>query len=215
MKHVNVTQWVRGNSSPTRPKASHQVGSRTEGRALKGGVRSRGKARTQAALLNSEKCIMVDSRISPGNWTQSRRYASSGRQQSCPRQGKRAGHHRGLRAGHVFKGVIRELGRASRLLGSNRRSKGDRRNQHPGVCWPTRPADEPTPAQAGRDTKNSASTQGTGREPKSGPTGTDEGSRSNAQYRGAGDNPCPDAWGTKAQGTHDKSRKAAGRQCRA
>jgi hypothetical protein len=167
LKHVNVTQWVRGQklSSPTRPKASHQVGSRAEGRPLKGGVRSRGKARTQAALLNSEKCIMVDSRISPGNWTQSRGYGALRRQQSCSRQGKRAGHHRGLRAGHGFKGVIRELGRASRLLGNHRRSKGDRRNQHPGVSWPTRPVDEPTPAQAGRDTKN-ASTQGTGREHK-------------------------------------------------
>jgi hypothetical protein len=66
----------------------------------------------------------------------------------------------------VFKGVIRELGRASRLLGINRRSEGDRRNQHPGVSWPTQPADEPTPAQAGRDTNHNASTQGTGRQPK-------------------------------------------------
>ncbi len=31
----------------------------------------------------------------------------------------------------------------------------------------------------------------------------DEGSRSNAQYRGAGGNLCLDAWGSKAQGTHD------------
>ena len=168
MKHVNVTQWVRGRklSSPTRPKASHQVGSRTEERPRKRGVRSRGKARTQAAVLNSEKRIVVDSRISPGNRTQSRRCARSGRQPSCSRQGKRAGHHRDLRAGHVFTGVIRELGRASRLLGNNSRSKGDRRNQHPGVCWPTRPAHEPTLVQAGRGTKSSASTQGTGREPK-------------------------------------------------
>jgi hypothetical protein len=104
-------------------------------------------------------------RTRPANRSQSRRYADIGRQQSCSRQGKRAGHHRGLRAGHVDKWVIRELGRASRLRGNNRRSKGDRRNQHPGVSWPTRPADEPTPVQAGRDT-NSASTQGTGREPK-------------------------------------------------
>ena len=116
--------------------------------------------------MNPEKCIMVDSRISPGNRTQSRRCARSGRQPSCSRQGKRAGHHRGLRAGHVDKRVIRELGRASRLLGNNSRSKGDRHNQHPGVGWLTRPADEPTLAQAGRDTKHSASTQGTGREPK-------------------------------------------------
>ena len=166
MKHVKVTQWVRGNSSPTRPKVSHRVGSRTEVRPLRGGVRSRGKARTQAASLNSEKCIVVDSRISPGNRTQSRPCAGLGRQQSWSRQGKRAGHHRGLRAGHVSKRVIRELGRASRLLGSKSRSKGGRRNQHPGVWWPTRPTDEPTLAQAGWDTNNSASTQGTGREHK-------------------------------------------------
>jgi hypothetical protein len=103
-------------------------------------------------------------RISPGDRTQSRQHPVTGRQQSCSRQGERAGHHRGLRAGHVSNRVIRELGRASRLLGSNRRSKGDRRKQHPGVRWPTRPADEPTPAQAGRDTKESVSNQGTGRE---------------------------------------------------
>jgi len=105
-------------------------------------------------------------RIGSGNRTESRQHDASGRQQSCSRNGKRAGHHRGLRAGHVNKRVIRELGRASRLLGNSRRSKGDRRNQHPGVCWWTWPADEPTLAQAGRDTKHSASTQGTGREPK-------------------------------------------------
>ena len=167
MKHVKVTQWVRGRrlSSPTRPKASHQVGSRTEGRPPRRGVRSRGEARTQAAALSSEKCIIVDSRISPGNRTQSRPYACLGRQQSCSRQGKRAGHHRSLRAGHGFKGVIRELGRASRLLGNKSRNEGERRNQHPGVWWPTRPTDEPTLAQVRRDTKN-ASIQGTGREPQ-------------------------------------------------
>ena len=109
---------------------------------------------------------MVDSRISPGDRTQSRRYRVIGRQQSCPRQGERAGHHRGLRAGHVSKRVIRELGRASRLLGSNRRMEGDRHNQHPGGWWSARPTGEPNPAQAGRDTNQSASNQGTGREHK-------------------------------------------------
>jgi hypothetical protein len=166
LKHVNVTQWVRGRrlSSPTRPKASHQVGSRTEGRSLRGGVRSRGEARTQAALLSSENCIVVDKWISPGNRTQSRRCRSAGRQPSCWRHGEPVGFHRGLRAGHGFRGVIRELGRASRLLGNNRRKEGDRRNQHPGVCWPTRPVGELTPVQAGKNTKQNASTQGTGRE---------------------------------------------------
>jgi len=104
--------------------------------------------------------------ISSGNRTQSRRYEVIGRQQSCPRQGKRAGHHRGLRAGHVGTWVIRELGRASRLLGSNSRIVGDRHNQHPGVWWTMRPTDEPNPAKAGRDTNKSASNQGTGREHK-------------------------------------------------
>jgi hypothetical protein len=104
--------------------------------------------------------------IGLGNRAESRQRAAAGRQQSCSRQGKRTGHHRGLRAGHVFRGVNRELGRASRLLGSNCRQEGDRHKQHPGICRATRPVDEPNPAQAGRNTNSSASHQGTGREPK-------------------------------------------------
>jgi len=104
--------------------------------------------------------------ISPGNRTQSRLCGVTGRQQSCSRQGERGGHHRGLRTGHVLKGVIRELGRASRLLGAKSRTSGDRHKEHPGDCRWTRTADEPNPAQAGRNTNDSASTQGTGREPK-------------------------------------------------
>jgi hypothetical protein len=105
-------------------------------------------------------------RIGPGNRPESRRDPASGRQQSCLRQGKQAGHHRGLRSGHAFRGVIRELGRTSRLLGNNSRSMGDRHNEHPGVSRQTWTVNEPNPAQAGRNTKPSASTQGTGREPK-------------------------------------------------
>jgi len=105
-------------------------------------------------------------RISPGNRTESRRDPVSGRQQSWPRQGERTGHHRGLRAGHAFRGVTRELGRASRLLGTDRRRWGDRRNQHPGDHRRTQAVGEPTLAQVRRDTNESASTQGTGREPK-------------------------------------------------
>ncbi len=103
-------------------------------------------------------------KMSLGNQIQSRRCEATGRQQTCLRQGERAGHHRGLRAGHGDKRVIRELGRASRLLGSNGRTVGDRPNQHPGVWRPMRPADEPTLAPARRNTKQSASTQGTGRQ---------------------------------------------------
>lgn len=105
--------------------------------------------------------------ISPGNRTESRRDPVSGRQQSCPRQGQRAGHHRGLRSGHALKrGIIRELGSTSRLLGRHRRNTGARRNQHPGVDRWTPTVNEPNPARAGGNTKPSASTQGTGREPK-------------------------------------------------
>jgi cysteine synthase len=74
----------------------------------------------------------------------------------------------------VFKGVNRELGRTSRLLGSDSRNKGDRHNQHPGVYWTTPPAGEPTPAQAGRDTNRRMSNQGTGREPKADQPGRTE-----------------------------------------
>jgi hypothetical protein len=46
----------------------------------------------------------------------SRRFSVAGRQQSWVRFGECAGHHRGLRAGHVFTGGTRELGRATCLL---------------------------------------------------------------------------------------------------
>ena len=103
-------------------------------------------------------------RISSGNRTQSRLCPVAGRQQSRARQGERAGHHRGLRAGHAFRGVIRELGRASRLLGSKSRRTGERHNQHPGVYGSARTVNEPNPAQAGGNTNRNASNQGTGRE---------------------------------------------------
>ena len=105
-------------------------------------------------------------RISSGNRAESRRDPVSGRQQSCPRQGERAGHHRGLRAGHAFRGVIRELGRASRLLGREHRRWGDRCEQHPGDHGTTQAVGEPTLAQVRGDTNHGASTQGTGREPE-------------------------------------------------
>ena len=168
MKLVNVTQWVRGHepSNPIRPKASHRVGSQTEGRLQKWGVRSRGKARNQAAPLNPEKCIMVDVRIGPGNRAESQQHAVAGRQQSLSRQGKRGRHHRGLRTGHGFTRVIRELGRASSLLGNRSRNEGDRFAQHLGVGWTMWPVHELNPVTTGKNTNINTSTQGTGRESK-------------------------------------------------
>jgi hypothetical protein len=63
-------------------------------------------------------CIVVDSRITAQRKldSQSRRGGTSGKQQPCPRYGKWAGPHRGLRAGHGIRGGTRELGRATCLL---------------------------------------------------------------------------------------------------
>jgi len=47
-----------------------------------------------------------------------------GRQQSRGRYGKRPGYHRGLRPGHVFMGVTRELGRANCLLAESTGKQG-------------------------------------------------------------------------------------------
>ena len=164
MKHVKVTQWVRGvlKSHPTKgqPPGRQPNRSATIERWC---TKQRGGEST-GRVIELRKMYNGGQQISSGNRTQSRRYPVTGRQQSCPRQGERAGHHRGLRAGHVNTRVIRELGRASRLLGNNSRSKGDRLNQHPGIRRATRPADEPNLARAGRTTKRDASTQGTGRE---------------------------------------------------
>src|SRR4029453_4900266 len=51
-----------------------------------------------------------------GSVVGSRRFPVPGRQQSWVRFGERAGYHRGLRAGHGFRGGTRELGRATWLL---------------------------------------------------------------------------------------------------
>ena len=105
-------------------------------------------------------------RISPGNRTQSRLVQRWEGSSPVRAKASEMGHHRGLRSGHALRGVIRELGRTSRLLGRAGRNRGDRRNQHPGVCRWMRAENEPSLARAGWNTKYSASTQGTGREPK-------------------------------------------------
>ena len=163
LKIVVVTQWVK---SPTRPKLSQQVDSRTEVRSPKRRCAKQREGEGAGRVIELRKMYNRGQRISPCKRTQSRRSASAGRQQSCSRQGKRTGYHRSLRAGHVFKGVTRELGRASRLLGSNSRREDDRQEQHPGDHWLTQPMVEPNLAQARRSTNHHASTQGTGRERK-------------------------------------------------
>ena len=72
----------------------------------------------------------------------SRRLPVAGRQQSWVRFGECAGHHRGLRAGHVFRGGTRELGRATGLL-EVIPGLGDRMTKGPGAVWALRPGNEP------------------------------------------------------------------------
>ena len=86
----------------------------------------------------------------------SRRFSVAGRQQSWVRFGECAGHHRGLRAGHVSIGGTRELGRALWLLDAHP-GLGDRVTKGPGGGWALRPAHEPY-----GDTTNERSTQGIG-----------------------------------------------------
>ena len=157
-------------------------------------------------------------RISPGNRTESRQGASPGRQQSCPRQGERAGHHRGLRAGHVFRGVIRELGRTSRLLGEQPpeyRVTGTINTLALAVGRGR--STSRTRREPRRNTKDSASTQGTGREPQANRPGRTkvvvathstagpEAARPTDRKRGE----------PRPKGPTIKAAEAAGRQCRA
>ena len=86
----------------------------------------------------------------------SRRCSVAGRQQSWGRFGECAGHHRGLRAGHVSIGGTRELGRALWLLDAHP-GLGDRVTKGPGAGWALRPGHEPC-----GDTTNERSTQGIG-----------------------------------------------------
>jgi hypothetical protein len=58
------------------------------------------------------------------------------------RYGQCAGHHRGLRAGQVFRGGTRELGRAIGLLDAHP-GTGDRGTKSPGTVWALRPGTEP------------------------------------------------------------------------
>src|SRR5882672_11098815 len=111
MKLVVVPQWVRAlglkshltNASPAgqerTPRASPAMGVRS--------WRERGGRPRDGAPQYGESWTAGEPQRYRGT---SRRFASAGRQQSWVRYGKCTGHHRGLRAGHVFTGVARELG---------------------------------------------------------------------------------------------------------
>jgi len=62
-----------------------------------------------------------------------------------------AGHHRGLRAGHVFKGVARELGRANCLLARSPESKVNRENKRPGADGQLQYSSEPEEGNTNRE----------------------------------------------------------------
>ena len=152
-------------ASPARPKVSHQAGSRTEVLSLRGDVRSRGNASAQAALLNPEICIVAGSGIGVVRGAESRRIASTGRQQTVQRYGELGGPRRGLRTGHAHTGVTRELGRASCLLHSIAGRPGVPADQEP---WRRRGARDSLRRRArrfgGGNTNRTDTGVGTGRE---------------------------------------------------
>ena len=68
--------------------------------------------------------------IIPENLEESRHAGFRGRQQPFMHYGECEGYHRGLRPGHVFKGVTRELGRAGKLpCESTRKMRGTGRSR--------------------------------------------------------------------------------------
>lgn len=119
MKLVDVTQRVRegtpvppGQSLASRPVVQPACV------LARGGVKP-GESRTQAALLSPEiKSLWSDGISAPvcaGKPTPCHRAEGSSARRAFS-FGERRAHHRGLRAGHVFTGVTRELGRAVVLL---------------------------------------------------------------------------------------------------
>ena len=92
-------------------------------------------ARIQAVLLSPE--ILYCRGQKDSLWEtrgESRRFLCAARQQSYGRYGECIGHHRGLRTGHVFMGITRELGRANSLLVGNHPEDEEYRNtKRPGV----------------------------------------------------------------------------------
>ena len=189
MKFVTVTQWVRQRepSNLTRPKASHRAGSRTKVRPSRGRCAKQRRGEDAGRVIEPRKMYSGGQKISPGDRTQSRRCPLVGRQQSCSRQGKRAGHHRGLRAGHGFRGVIRELGRPSRLLGSETAASGVSGTTNT-LAWSreTRTDHEPNRTQGRRNTKDNETNQGTGREPEANRPGRTKGVAARHSTAGTG-----------------------------
>src|SRR6266849_6098478 len=118
MKLVVVTQWVRAprlKSHLTNASPAGQERTRVPPRK---GPYEAGGSEDAGRVIEPRNGYSRGQRGYPssGHRGESRRCASAGRQQSWTRHGKGAGHHRGLRAGHVTIGVTRELGRATCLL---------------------------------------------------------------------------------------------------
>jgi len=98
--------------SPVRPKLSRQVGSRPRGQTRQR-VSEAGEGKGAGSVLSPEMGIVVVTGINfRETGGESRRFSFDGRQQSRMRYGECPGHRRGLRPGHAFTGVSRELGRA-------------------------------------------------------------------------------------------------------
>src|SRR6266581_4102393 len=118
MKWVVVTPWVRAVGLKSHLTNVEPAGQERTPRASPAmGVRSWSE-RGCRPRDGAPKCGESWTKGYLSRWygEESRRLARAGRQQSCVRYGAWAGHHRGLRAGHAYRGGTRERGRATYLL---------------------------------------------------------------------------------------------------
>ena len=150
MKLVAVTQWVRAEMvqvPPDQRLASRSVVTSTctpsNGRTRAGWSEDAGRV-----IEPRNEYSRGQEDISPGGTKGSRRFPVAGRQQSWVRYGEFAGHHRGLRAGHVsHRGSSGTW--ESHLSPCHIPGLGDRVTKGPGVVRGFPPGHEPV-----RDTTN-------------------------------------------------------------
>jgi hypothetical protein len=89
---------------------------KSEGKTRKGGPKPDG-IKDAGSVLSPEICIVVVNKSAKSGGKPTVCIYAEGRSPGCD-SGELSGHHRGLRPGHVFIGVAREMGRSECLLGN-------------------------------------------------------------------------------------------------
>jgi len=155
---------------------------------------------------------VVSGIISRRKREESRWFASARRQRSQGRNGEPLRHHRGLRAGHEFKGVTRELERAllsPQVRNQHPEEKGYRNTKSP---WRLRGASSPKGEPSGgshlrEDTRTAREAGEVSRNERQSEV-TREGHGAVLAAHSTDGSKEPGRWGTEAQGTHCREGKA-------